>query len=270
MPRNTSGVYTLPVGAFSPLGLIKSADHNSNYSDIATALTQSLATTGVSTMSGPVKAAAGAVNAPGYTFGSALTTGFWLAGTNQIGWAANGVQGATFNADLSVTWAGAATWAGNVTYNGTVTLNGSVTLNATTYTFGAGAANALVNAIAMENDVVAFIDGGGSAITNSSPNPIIWVPVPCALTINTWSLMADQSGSITVDILRTNAGFPSSSIVGAGTKPSLSSAQTSLNNAPASWTATTLAKDDYIGFVTSGAATITKLNIALRCTRTAA
>ena len=59
MGRNASGTYTLPIGAFSPGGLIKSSDHNSNYSDIATALTQSLATTGVSTMTGQVKAAAG-------------------------------------------------------------------------------------------------------------------------------------------------------------------------------------------------------------------
>lgn len=114
MPRNSSGTYSLPVAAFVPGGLIKSADNNSNFFDIATALTQSLATTGVSTMTGPIKAAAGAVNAPSVTFGGSLTTGFYLSGTNQIGWTANGVQGAAFNADTSVTWAGGATWGGTI------------------------------------------------------------------------------------------------------------------------------------------------------------
>jgi microcystin-dependent protein len=104
----------LAVAAFVPGGLIKSSDLNSNFSDIATALTQSLATTGVSTMTGPIKAAVGAVGAPSFTFGSALGTGFYLAGANQIGWAANGVQGATFNSDLSTTWGGPAAFSGKV------------------------------------------------------------------------------------------------------------------------------------------------------------
>jgi hypothetical protein len=270
MPRNSSGTYTLPIGAFSPNQTIKSADTNSNLSDIATALTQSLATTGVSTMTGPVLGSSGSAAAPGYTFGSSKTDGIYLAGTHQVGIATSGVQAVTFNSDQSVTFAAGASWAGAVTFSSTSTFTGAVTLNATTYTFGAGAANAFMSGLATEVDVQAFIDGGGSAITNSTPNNIIWLTIPCALTINTWSLAADQSGSITIDILRTNAAFPSTSIVGAGTKPSLSAAQTSLNNAPSSWTATTLAKDDLVGFVTSGAATVQKLNITLRCTRTAA
>lgn len=106
MPRSSSGNYSLPVAAFVPGGLIKSADDNSNLGDIAAALTQSLATTGVSTMTGALIGAAGLVTTPGYTFNGATKTGFYLAGTNQIGWASNGVQGATFNADTSVTFAG--------------------------------------------------------------------------------------------------------------------------------------------------------------------
>lgn len=57
-------------------------------------------------MTGQLNAAAGLVTSPGYTFTGATKTGFYLAGANQIGWAANGVQGATFNADTSVTFAG--------------------------------------------------------------------------------------------------------------------------------------------------------------------
>lgn len=115
----------MPVAAFVPGGLIKSADDNSNFSDIATALTQSLATTGVSTMTGPINAAAGTVGAPSYTFNGASKTGFYLAGANQIGWASNGIQGALFNADTSITFAGAATFGGVISATkGTIPIGG--------------------------------------------------------------------------------------------------------------------------------------------------
>jgi microcystin-dependent protein len=96
----------LPIAAFIPGGLIKSSDNNSNFSDIATALTQSLATTGVSTMTGAIVGSVGLVGSPSYTFNGATKTGFYLAGANQIGWAADGVQGGTFNSDTSVNFAG--------------------------------------------------------------------------------------------------------------------------------------------------------------------
>ena len=65
-------------------------------------------------MTGPINAAAGLVTAPSYTFNGASKTGFYLAGANQIGWAANGVQGATFNSDLTSSWAGSATFTGTL------------------------------------------------------------------------------------------------------------------------------------------------------------
>jgi microcystin-dependent protein len=115
MPRGSNGTYTLPIAAFVPGGLIKSSDDNSNFSDIATAITQSLATTGVSAMTGPIKAAAGSLAAPSITFVGALTTGLYLSGANQIGVSVNGVQSMTFNNDTSTTWAGSATFNGILT-----------------------------------------------------------------------------------------------------------------------------------------------------------
>lgn len=117
MPRNPSGTYTLPIAAFVAGGVIRASDHNSNYADIATALTQSLATTGVSSMTGPIKAAPGSVSAPSITFASGPTTGFYLSGTNQIGWAAAGVLSATFNAD------------GTVDFVNPITIDGSVPIS---------------------------------------------------------------------------------------------------------------------------------------------
>lgn len=106
--------------------VIRSADVNADLSDIASGLTQSLATTGVSSMTGPIKAASGSLGSPSYSFVSALTSGLFLAGTNQIGWSSAGVLGATFNNDLSVTWYGGATWAGDIGTTGNFAVTGSV------------------------------------------------------------------------------------------------------------------------------------------------
>ena len=83
MPRNTSGVYTLPISSYVSGTTIKSADMNSNLSDIATALTQSVATTGVSSMTGPLKLSAGSAAAPSLTLASDVETGWYnsAAGT---------------------------------------------------------------------------------------------------------------------------------------------------------------------------------------------
>lgn len=77
MPRNSSGTYTLPVAAFVAGTTIKSVDANSNNSDISTALTQSLATTGVSSMTGPVKLSAGSAAAPSLTLAADTDTGWY-------------------------------------------------------------------------------------------------------------------------------------------------------------------------------------------------
>lgn len=83
MPRNSSGIFTLPISAYVPNTTIRSADMNTNLSDIASALTTSLATTGVSSMTGAIKLAAGSAGAPSLTLASDSTTGWYnsAAGT---------------------------------------------------------------------------------------------------------------------------------------------------------------------------------------------
>src|SRR5882757_1153676 len=112
MPRSGAGTYTLPQSPFIPNTVILSAAVNSNFSDIATAITQSLASTGVTSMTGPIKAFAGSQANPGYAFASALSTGFFLSNANEISWVANGVVGAVFGASTTVTFNG------NVIYSG--------------------------------------------------------------------------------------------------------------------------------------------------------
>ena len=107
MPRNSIGVYTLASASFTAGTVIASAAVNSNFSDIATALTQSLASTGVTPMTGSILGFAGTAAAPSYTFNSSPTVGFYLSAANEISVAAASNQIAKFNA-TGITMVGAA------------------------------------------------------------------------------------------------------------------------------------------------------------------
>lgn len=98
MPRNSAGTYTLPETPFVPGTTISSTATNTNNSDIATALTGSLARNGDGGMTGQFKAIDGTVDNPGIGFASELKTGFRRSGTNTIKIVINGVDVATINA----------------------------------------------------------------------------------------------------------------------------------------------------------------------------
>lgn len=98
MARNSSGVYSLPNAAFTANTVIASATMNSNLSDVATALTQSLATTGVSSMTGPVKLAAGTIAAPSLTLASDLGTGIYNSAAGEMTFVSAGVAVGKWNA----------------------------------------------------------------------------------------------------------------------------------------------------------------------------
>src|SRR5882672_3266478 len=133
MPRNSNGVYSLPQAAYVPNTVISSASVNANLSDIASALTGSLPVNSSTGMTGQFLSTSGNVGAPGFAFASDTNTGFYLAGTHQIGWAANGAVQATFNSNGSVSWLSAATttWGGNGNFTGTLGVTGATTLGST-------------------------------------------------------------------------------------------------------------------------------------------
>lgn len=266
IPRNSSGNYTLPNSDQTTGGIITASLWNANFDDIASTLTTSVATNGVSSMTGPLLATSGSLSSPGYQFASSSKTGFFLAGTNQIGISTNGGSVGTFNSDQSVSFAGALTVAGATTHSGATTLTGPVTLNATSYTFGAGAGAAFYAGLNPAASIGEVIDGGGAVVTTGQKGQI-YIPFP--MTITKWWVMADQSGSITIDVLRANNGIPASSIVGGGTAPNLSSAQFTGNTSPSGWTSTTLAANDFVAFnVTGSPSSVTRVSITLSGVRT--
>lgn len=110
MPRNSAGTYTLPEAPFTPGTTISSAAVNSDFDDIAEALTGSLARDGSGGMTGQFKALDGTVDNPGISFGSDLDTGFRRSATGTIKAVSDGDDIVTINSSgISVAGAVAAT-----------------------------------------------------------------------------------------------------------------------------------------------------------------
>jgi hypothetical protein len=112
------------------------------------------------------------------------------------------------------------------------------------------------------------IDGGGTPVTTGFKG---YLTVPFACTVSQWTMLADQSGSATIDITSdayANYGT-NTSMVGAGTKPNIS-ASTKGQSAPASWTTTSIAAGNVIGFNVTTASTVTRVTIILTVSRTSA
>lgn len=84
LPRNGSGVYTLAEPPFVSGTVISSADMNSDLSDIADALTGSVASDGQTLMTGPLGAFAGTLALPGMSWAVDPDTGRYRPSANAM------------------------------------------------------------------------------------------------------------------------------------------------------------------------------------------
>ena len=111
------------------------------------------------------------------------------------------------------------------------------------------------------------IDGAGSAITTGSAG-FLRIPYDC--TISAVDVVADQSGSIVVDVWKDSyANFPPTDAdsITASAPPTLSASQKSTDATLTGWT-TSLTKGDYLAFNVDSASTITKATVTLVVSRT--
>jgi hypothetical protein len=136
IPRNGSGAYSLPVPPFVPNTVISSSAVNSDFSDIATAITGSLARDGQGGMTGPLLAADGTLGAPGIAFVSEPDTGIRLSAADTMSLVAGGVDvlaitgtGAAFQSGINVNIAGALSVSGAANFTGTFQLAGVALLS---------------------------------------------------------------------------------------------------------------------------------------------
>jgi len=110
--------------------------------------------------------------------------------------------------------------------------------------------------------IIFIIDGGGSAITTGQKGHL---RIPFKCEIQKATLLADQSGSIVIDIWKdTYANFPPTDAdsITASAPPTLSSAQKSEDSTLTGWTKTINA-DDILAFNVDSATTITRVVLIL-------
>jgi len=117
-----------------------------------------------------------------------------------------------------------------------------------------------------EDDIASItfiIDGGGSAITTGEKGHL---RIPFACEIQRVTLLADQTGSIVIDIWKdTYANFPPTDAdsITASAPPTISSAQKSEDSTLTGWTKTINA-GDILAFNVDSAATITRVTLSLK------
>lgn len=138
MSRNGSGSYSVPNTMVAGT-TITASDHNENYSDIGSEITNSVAADGQTTMTGPLKASSGTVSLPGLTFGADPDTGWYRIAANNAGFAAGGAKvidisttGVAITGTLSAT--GAVSWTGQITATGGI-ISGDGTVALPAYSF---------------------------------------------------------------------------------------------------------------------------------------
>lgn len=139
MPRNASGVYTLPSGNPVTAGTtIDATWANSTLSDIANEITNSLDRNGNGGMLASFRFSDGTVGAPAMSFINETTTGFYRAGAGQL-WASVQstqvaqftVNGITLPAGKNVVVGGTLGVTGTSTFTGAITATGGVVGNVT-------------------------------------------------------------------------------------------------------------------------------------------
>jgi hypothetical protein len=121
--------------------------------------------------------------------------------------------------------------------------------------------------LALVQTLVFVIDGGGATITTGVKGDIT-VDFPC--TINQWTLLADQSGSIVVDLWKdTYANFPPvvGDVITASAKPTITTATKGQSSTLTGWT-TAIAAGDVIRFNVNSVTSIQRVTVALKVTRT--
>lgn len=133
------------------------------------------------------------------------------------------------------------------------------------YVVPAGGAETAVSSVIAAIEFV--IDGGGAAITTGVKGDL---EIPFACTINQATLVADQSGSIVIDIWKdTYANFPPTvaDTITASAKPTLSSAAKSQDATLTGWT-TSIAAGDILRFNVDSITTCTRVTLSLKVTKT--
>ena len=115
--------------------------------------------------------------------------------------------------------------------------------------------------------ITIIIDGGGLVITTGIKG---YLEIPFACTINRVTLLADQSGSIVIDIWKDiYDNFPpdNADSITAADPPTISAAQKSQDSTLTNWT-TSITAGEILAFNVDSASTVERVTLALKVTKT--
>jgi len=113
--------------------------------------------------------------------------------------------------------------------------------------------------------ITSIIDGGGSAIQSSTSFGFLDIPFDC--TITGWTLLADQSGTISIDIKKCNySEFPTNTSIVGSLNPGITSSNKASSENLTGWT-TAISANDILEFYVDSADTIERVTLTLKATR---
>jgi hypothetical protein len=119
--------------------------------------------------------------------------------------------------------------------------------------------------VALEATFGVGLDGDGSAIATGAVGK--FVRIPFAMTIESYTITADVSGSIVIDVWKAAGAIPTNgNSITASAPPTLSGAQYVHSTTLTGWT-TSVAAGDVIGFEVDSASTVTKVTLHINGTR---
>lgn len=161
MPRNNSGVYTLPAGnPVIPGTTIDAVWANDTMEDLANEITNSLSRTGAGGMLAPFRIADGLVTGPGLSFLNETNSGLYRSGAGSMWMSVLGVNTAQFSTvGLTIPFGKALTAQGNASVSGTFGVTGATTLSSTL---------AVTGAITATGGVVGNVTGNVTAASGTS------------------------------------------------------------------------------------------------------
>lgn len=117
-----------------------------------------------------------------------------------------------------------------------------------------------------EGAIFIHMDGGGSVLTTGKT---VWLVIPYNIRFSGWTLIADQSGSLVVDVnLSTYAAFPTTASIAGTEKPTLSSVQKNQDLSLTTWTDDgDVDQGEVLEFEIDSATTVTKATLTLNFNR---
>jgi len=184
MPRNSSGVYTLPSGnPVVPGTTIDAAWANDTMEDMANELTNSLSRTGAGGMLAPFRIANGTVTAPGISYLNETNTGLYRSGAGSVWMSVLGVNTVQFSTvGMTIPVGKALTAQGNASVGGTLAVTGATTLASSLAVIGAiTATGGVLGNVTAASGTSTFnnvtingnldMDAGSSGTITNLPNP---------------------------------------------------------------------------------------------------